>query len=238
MNEKRPRAIGARSFTLQDTALLATLHIMNSSIQTFLKARKRSIIITAIIGGLIIFIFGQYLTERSFLHVTPLPAGEEQMVVGDFLPASTPVQLIISKLGLEASFEGPLGLSPDGTMEVPRSYDDLGWYQYGPTPGELGPAVIVGHVDSYEGPAVFWPLGQLEIGDEIQVGREDGTTAVFIVTEMGRYGQSAEEFPTAKVYSDLPYAGLRLITCSGYFDRGTQRYSHNLVVYARLVDTP
>jgi len=152
------------------------------------------------------------------------------------LPASVPVTLEIPRLKISTTFEGPLGLNPDGSIEVPESYEEIGWYSHGPTPGERGPAVVVGHVDSYKGPAVFFSLGQLKEGDDIFISREDGTTAHFQVTELGRYGQGQAEFPTAKVYSDLPFAGLRLITCSGYFDRGAQRYSHNLVVFASLIN--
>ena len=154
--------------------------------------------------------------------------------VANALARSAPVGLSIPAIALEADFEGALGVNQDGTMEVPESYDDLGWYQYGPTPGELGPAVVVGHVDSFTGPAIFYRLGELTVGDEIHIDREDGTTATFRVTGLERFEQ--DNFPTALIYSDLDYPGLRLITCSGVYDRGTLRYTHNLVVFAALVD--
>lgn len=148
------------------------------------------------------------------------------------LPKAYPERLRIPAIELDTTFEGSLGLNADQTVEVPDSFEAVGWYKYGPTPGELGPAVILGHVDSYEGPAVFWSLGQLEKGDEIFVERDDGTTATFTVERLERHPQSG--FPTAKVYGDLDYAGLRLITCSGTFDKGVQEYSHNLIVFAKL----
>jgi sortase (surface protein transpeptidase) len=159
--------------------------------------------------------------------VTPL------VIQGPTLNPADPVALRIPKIEIDATFEGPLGLNEDQSIEVPDSYEALGWYEYGPTPGEAGPAVILGHVDSFEGPAVFFRLGQLEVGDEIEVDRADGTTAVFAVTELLRARQN--DFPTAQVYGDIDHAGLRLITCSGTFSRGIQRYSHNLIVFARLV---
>lgn len=150
------------------------------------------------------------------------------------LARSAPILLRIPRIDVATSFAGALGLNDDNTVEVPSSYEEVGWYKYGPTPGEIGPAVVLGHVDSYQGPAVFYRLGQLEAGDLIYVDRADGSTVTFRVTSLERHPQS--DFPTAKVYSDIPYAGLRLITCTGTYDRNVLRYTHNLVVFAELVD--
>jgi sortase (surface protein transpeptidase) len=167
-----------------------------------------------------------------------MPEGEETpkplTLEGPALSESEPVELSIPKLNIKAKFEAPLGVLEDGSIQVPETYTEVGWYKFGPTPGEVGPAVILGHVDSYEGPAVFFSLGQLESGDDIFVSRSDGSVAHFNVTEVERNFQSA--FPTAKVYGDINHAGLRLVTCSGSFDKRQQRYSHNLVVYAKLVE--
>lgn len=152
--------------------------------------------------------------------------------VESVLAKSLPVRLRIPALAIDTGFVAPLGLLGSGEVEVPESNTEVGWYKYSPTPGELGPAVIFGHVDSYTGPAVFFSLGQLDPGDDIYVEREDGTEAHFVVTGLERYQQS--EFPTALVYGDIDHAGLRLITCSGLYNRGSGRYSHNLVVYAAL----
>lgn len=147
---------------------------------------------------------------------------------------SAPVHLHIAKIDLDVDFEAPLGLNKDKTVEVPESYEKVGWYENGATPGEVGPAVVLGHVDSYKGPAVFYSLPKLEKGDEIEVLRADGTTAVFKVEEMERY--SRENFPTELVYGHTDKPTLRLVTCTGTFNRGQQLYSHNLVVYASLVE--
>ncbi len=151
-----------------------------------------------------------------------------------FLPASEPTKLSIPKINILADFEAPLGLNDSGEVQVPTIYSKVGWYKYSPTPGEFGPAVVFGHVDSRLGPAVFYSLGQLQAGDDIYIERVDGTTAHFQVDFFERYEQ--KEFPTAEVYGNIDYAGLRLITCSGIYLRGQQRYTHNLVVYAKLVE--
>jgi sortase (surface protein transpeptidase) len=146
--------------------------------------------------------------------------------------SSLPTHLRIPSISLTAPFEEPLGLDSDGATEVPKEYETVGWYQYGPTPGEIGPAVILGHVDTYQGPAVFYSLGQVQTGDEIQVERQDGSIAIFEVQGFERVKQS--EFPIEKVYGNIPYAGIRLITCTGVFNKNKQEYSHNLIVFGSL----
>jgi hypothetical protein len=151
------------------------------------------------------------------------------------LSRAFPVKLTIPALNLSADFEAPLELNDDKTIEVPHSFDKVGWYKLGAAPGEIGTASILGHVDSYQGAAVFYLLGQLKAGDRIEVLREDGTTAVFEVEYFERYKQ--EEFPNEKVYTPTEYPSLRLITCTGIYQHGVQRYTHNLVVYARYIES-
>ena len=156
-------------------------------------------------------------------------------IEGVVMAESEPVRLKIPSLNIDAPFSAPLGLDDAKEIEVPKDYVSVGYYKFGPTPGELGPAVVLGHVDSFEGPAVLYSLGKLEVGDTIEIERKDGSTAVFSVTEMERNSQNA--FPTQKVYGKLNYAGLRVITCTGVYDKNKLRYSHNLIVYAKLVDS-
>ncbi|MBY0310053.1 class F sortase [Patescibacteria group bacterium] len=177
-----------------------------------------------------------YLWSVSRVEVLPeVAVVATSSLPGYALAESEPVRLRIPEVGIDAGFEGGLGLNPDKTSEVPDSFTEVGWYKFGPTPGELGPAVILGHVDSKSGPAVFWSLGQVEVGDEVLVDRADGSTARFVVTDLTRVDQ--DEFPTRAVYGDIDYPGLRLITCSGTYDRGAARYTHNLIVYAKLADS-
>ena len=147
---------------------------------------------------------------------------------------SEPIKLSIPRINLNTDFEAPLGINANKEVEPPKSFDHVGWYKYSPPPGSLGPSVVLGHVDSKNGPAIFFSLGQLEIGDDIFIDRSDGSVVHFKVDFLERYEQ--KEFPTEKVYGNINHAGLRLVTCSGIYLRGQQRYTHNLVVYASLVE--
>jgi len=129
-----------------------------------------------------------------------------------------------------------LGLASDGTMQVPPLFgqpSEAGWYEYSPTPGQPGPSVIVGHVDTYRGPSVFYRLGAGRPGEEVDVGLADGTTAVFRVTGVREYSKSS--FPSRTVYGPTSNAALRLITCGGDFDPATRHYLGSTVVFASLV---
>lgn len=156
----------------------------------------------------------------------------EQIVQNNEFVRSAPTRLLIPSINMDTTFVQPLGLLPDQTVGVPNSYTEVGWYSGGVSPGEVGSSVILGHVDSVDGPAVFYSLGQIKVGDEIKVERADGTTATFTVTKLERHPQS--DFPTMDVYGPTDKAALRLVTCSGTFNKGAQRYSHNLIVYAQL----
>lgn len=143
-----------------------------------------------------------------------------------------PTTLRIPSVDIEAPFSAPLGVQPNLEIAVPNDFISVGYYKYGPIPGDMGPAVVLGHVDSVAGPAIFYRLDQVSIGDEVFIDREDGSRAIFTIDSIERHEQSG--FPTDKVYGRLDYAGLRLITCSGVYDKGLRRYSHNLIVFARL----
>ncbi len=188
---------------------------------------------TLLFGVIVGSLFGWYLLTKDTEPVVEPVIEEVEVIQANVLPPSEPTRLRIPKLDIDTTFVPPLGLLPNGEVAVPDSYTEVGWYKYGPTPGALGPAVILAHVDSYAGPAVFFYLGQLEPGDDVYVDRADGSTAHFKVESLERPRQA--EFPTARVYGDIDHAGLRLITCSGIYVKGNQRYTHNLVVYARLV---
>lgn len=148
------------------------------------------------------------------------------------LPRSLPATLDIPSIGVHAPLLS-LGLQADGTVQVPplTGRADPGWYRHSVTPGETGPAVILGHVDSVEtGQGVFYRLTDLRRGDEIHVTRADATTVVFTVTSLQRYPKS--EFPTTQVYGPTDAPTLRLVTCGGVYDPLTRTYVDNVVVYA------
>jgi sortase (surface protein transpeptidase) len=146
-------------------------------------------------------------------------------------PASVPVRLVIPAIGVATPLVR-LGLEPDGAMQVPMDFASAGWFAGGPAPGQLGPAVIAGHVDSRTGPAVFYRLRHLRPGHTIMVERADGTRLRFVVEQARSYPKAG--FPTADVFGPVPSATLRLITCTGDFDRARGSYRDNLVVFARL----
>jgi hypothetical protein len=125
-----------------------------------------------------------------------------------------------------------LGRNPDGTVEPPPNghWQVAGWYRGGPRPGEPGSAVILGHVDSKGGPAVFYRLRELRRGDEILVGRADGSTVRFVVDRIGQYPK--KWFPTDEVYYPTLTPELRLVTCGGQFDFSTGHYKSNVIVFA------
>jgi hypothetical protein len=144
---------------------------------------------------------------------------------------STPVRIRIPGIDVDSDLM-TLGLQGDGSLEVPPEGFPAGWYTGGPTPGELGPAIIAGHVDWAGSPGVFFSLRELAPREEIVVEREDGSTALFRVQSIQQFPKEA--FPTEAVYADIDHAGLRLITCGGSFDRQSRSYSDNIVVFAEL----
>ena len=148
------------------------------------------------------------------------------------LPASEPVRVAIPALGVTSGVM-ELGLADDGTMEVPPGAHPVGWYDRSPTPGQLGPAVLAGHVDWAGEPGAFYGLRELLPGDEVVVDRADGTVATFRVDRVEEHDKDA--FPSDDVYGDIPSAGLRLITCGGSFDSDTGDYDDNVIVFATLV---
>lgn len=143
-------------------------------------------------------------------------------------PAGPPSRVRIPRIGVDSSLE-VLGLDRSGQLAAPADFARAGWFGAGTAPGDTGPAVIAGHVDSTTGPAVFYRLYELRAGDRIEV--LDGERSIpFVVVATSRYKK--DEFPTAEVYGPTPGPELRLITCAGTFDRDTRHYRDNLVVYA------
>jgi sortase (surface protein transpeptidase) len=152
--------------------------------------------------------------------------------IGRFLPASAPVSLEIPSIGVESSNFVDLQVGKNGTIDVPGSADEVGFYTGGPTPGQIGPAVLGAHVDNTKGPGVFYNLGAVKPGAKIHITRQDKTRTTFVVDRVAVYPK--DDFPTEAVYrGDFDRAEIRLVTCGGTFDR-VKHYLGNVVVFGHL----
>jgi sortase (surface protein transpeptidase) len=190
-----------------------------------LPVLRRLLAVTALVAGTVAL-----LAPAPAAPATQAPT----RVVADggaLTPSALPLRVRVPAIGVDSPLVR-LGVDGTGALVPPAGYDRAGWFPGASAPGEVGPAVVAGHVDSREGPAVFWRLRELTAGDEVLVDRDDGTTARFVVTGVGRYAK--DDFPTAAVYGPTPRAELRLVTCGGEFDRDRRSYTDNVVVTAVL----
>lgn len=197
----------------------------------------RALIVSGIIGSLS---FG-YVIANAQSSPPPVPVKPFAPAVSTpppapvplSLPRSEPTHIAIPDLGIDYDVIS-VGQDAGGKMETPPIGDwTVGWYRLSPTPGEIGPAVMVGHLNDYVGGSVFWRLREIQPGSLIHITRADGKVATFKATTLSNYSQTA--FPTNEVYGNIAHAGLRLITCSGTYDPQTGYYTENTVVYAELV---
>lgn len=139
-----------------------------------------------------------------------------------------PVKLQIPAIDVTAPVE-LVGLTADGAMDVPKQWNDVGWYEYGPPPGQPGNAAMAGHLDSTTAPAVFWRLGSLKAGDKIIVTLSNSQAVTFVVTQKVSYAYN--DAPIAQVFGPATTANLNLITCGGSWDAYTKNYSNRIVVF-------
>jgi Sortase domain len=182
---------------------------------------------------------GSQTPDRTASPQTPDPAASGLDAARGFRSARgyratpLPVRVQIPKIGVASSLDR-LGRAPDGTVEVPGPdrWGVPGWYELGPRPGDRGSAVILGHVDSKRGPAVFFRLRELRAGDEIKVTRADGSSVRFVVERTAQYDK--QRFPTDEVYYPTLTSALRLVTCGGEFDHSTGHYRSNIIVFATI----
>jgi hypothetical protein len=188
--------------------------------------------------GLIVFGLTAVLVVFASQKHAPKPSASAAGATGAGrtleLRRSVPMSVSIPAISLQSSLLR-LGDNANGSMQVPdlqTSSQFAAWYKYSVTPGQLGASVILGHVDSYGGPAVFFQLGAMRPGDAIDVTLADGVTAVFRVTGVREYLKSA--YPASLIYDAHGFAALRLITCGGNFDYSTGHYLSSVVVFAAL----
>lgn len=146
----------------------------------------------------------------------------------------TPIQLRIPAINVDAPIN-PQGLTENGEMEVPDDGETIGWYEPGTKPGGMGNAVLVGHVDDYTGPAIFFNLKKLEVGDEILVDGENGETLTFVVRDKQAYPY--DNAPIRQIFGPSSKKQLNLITCTGLYNRSTNNHEERLVVYTELKES-
>ncbi|MGW5412162.1 class F sortase [Actinomadura geliboluensis] len=207
---------------------------------------RRARALTALAIGLTGLVTATFLAVQAFQGRTataapPMPAPDASTAPGTAVPTTTPALPRSAPLRLEVpriDVRTPLmtlAKNADQTVETPplSRAQVAGWYRLGPAPGSRGAAVLIGHVDTATGPAVFYRLGDLRPGDTARVLREDGRTAVFRIDSVERVGK--DNFPTQRVYGDPGYAAIRLITCGGRFDRGSGHYVDNVIAYGHLL---
>lgn len=176
---------------------------------------------------------GSVATSAHALPSSASPiAADSFRSVRTYQTVSVPVRLRIPALHVDTRLQR-LGVQADGTIAVPGSPDIAGWYERGPRPGQPGPAVILGHVDSQSGPGVFVNLRNVRLGTTVVVDRADGSTVTFRVTAVSRVAKT--QFPTDLVYAPTLDPTLRLVTCGGSFDRARGSYRDNVIAYADRV---
>lgn len=168
---------------------------------------------------------------RSTLNNSQQQRSNDTTVIRDERIGVTPTTVAIPAINVEAEIEH-VGLLPNGQMNEPSTMEGVAWYEPGAKPGDQGSAVLAGHVDSKTGPAVFFDLGKLKKGDEINVTGADGETLTFIVQEQAVYPR--EEAPVQKIFGYSFRRQLNLITCTGEFNRDAGTHEERMVVYAVL----
>ncbi len=204
---------------------------------------------TILIVGLVLVAVGAFIVAHALGTGSKLPPAAAQEIpatvgtsvpfapspasVAAPLPASSPMTIEIPAIKVDAPVTH-LDLNKDGTIQVPPLSDHnlAGWYDRSVMPGAKGTSVILGHVDDYAGPSVFYNIKNLRKGEAIYVNRADGVTAEFAVDGVQKAAKT--NFPTSDVYGNVPYPALRLVTCGGPFDAKSGQYLDSIVVYAHL----
>jgi Sortase domain len=194
----------------------------------------------AVVAATVAVLVGLPLAVRGSGPASPVPAVPTAVAAppSPATPSSPPQEppvalratdLALPTVGVRSTLVG-LDVGPDGALQAPNDPAVAGWYVRGAAPGEPGPTVIAGHVDSRSGPAVFYRLDELRPGDRVEVTRSDGQVFGYRVVTVEQHPKDA--FPTARVYGPTPGPELRLITCGGDFDRRSRHYRDNVVVTA------
>ena len=213
------------------------------------KLRRHKVLSVA---AILLFIVGSSLTVYGIAtqESPPVPAMTAENRAEGGAPSSTaaensdypqpldyspPVHLKAPTIGVDSPLI-KVGKNEDGTIEVPEGeqYDLAAWYRNSPSPGQYGPTIIEGHIDSKaNGPSVFFELGGMKPGDEVTITRQDGVDVVYVIDEVRLYDR--EDFPTKRVYADFDNGPLlRLISCGGALNRDRGEYAGNIIAFGHI----
>ncbi len=188
-----------------------------------------NIIFLAIIGTSIYF-YLQKPEEKPI--VIPVP---EDIYTGP-VSTSSPVRVLVPEVGIDGNIV-PVGIGKTGNMAVPVKYEDIGWYKYGPVPGQAGNAVLAGHVDDGRGnPAIFYKLNDVRVGNFVYIENSNGEKIKFVVKEIRLvdYANPSKEDMEA-IFGKSDSEGLNLITCEGTWIPEKKTYSNRLVIFTQRV---
>lgn len=202
--------------------------------RSFTTAQRWWVLSLIALAVAVISLVGLRPTNESATRVISPPATSgtaHPPAITTVVAASLPVRLVIPSIGVSTTV-GTVGLQANGQVQVPTSIHSVSWYRFGPTPGLLGSSVILGHVDSYTGPGVFFHLHDLTTGSVIQVHLADREVLLFTVTRVVQFAKA--DFPDQLVYGPRGTRSLNLVTCGGVFDHTTGHYESNIVVFSTL----
>jgi len=191
-------------------------------------ASKRKVVVLITVLAAIVF-FATLVHALWYAPDSELSVPGERVVAAS---SSLPVRLLIPSLSIDTDVQH-VGISKKGNMAVPSNYTDVGWYRYGTIPGQLGSAVIDGHVDNGLAlPGVFKHLIDIKVGDDVYVVREDGTQLHFVVKDKQLYPSKAA--PVERIFNRSDAARLNLVTCDGAWVKDEKTYDQRLVIFTEL----
>ncbi len=196
-----------------------------------LTALRWSLALVAVTAAALALIAPGAPSPSAAVSVATAPAAPVVVAAPVARTVTAPVRVTIPSIGVDSTLTD-IGVDATGALVPPADFAQAGWFAAGPVPGEVGPAVLAGHVDDRSGPAVFFRLEDLVPGDAVVVTDGDGQARTFTVSRVAAYPKT--DFATAEVYGPTAGPELRLITCGGTFDRSRRSYTDNVVVYARL----
>lgn len=197
-----------------------------------LSDRTWWLLLILLVGGFLVGLPKEFGIRANPVEQRPVAQREFTCKTSRTHSKGDPCRIVIQSIHVNAKVIR-LGLNADGTLEVPTDFSLTGWWAGGTQPGRVGPAVMVGHIDSTAGPAVFYRLRKLQPGAIVSIWRAGEPMVRYEVTSMTEVPK--DQFPSERVYGSLSYPGLRLVTCGGTFDHATGHYVDNVIVFGRIV---